>query len=86
MEIMREYAVILEKGTNCWGAYAPDLPGLAVTGATPEEAEQLIREGIDFHLEGLLEDGDAIPEATTRVLTVKTEVVEKFRQRLAKSA
>ncbi len=83
---MREYAVILEKGTNCWGAYAPDLPGLAVTAATPEEAEQLIREGIEFHLEGLLEDGDAIPDAATRVLTVKTDIVEAWPQRLAKSA
>ncbi len=83
---MREYAVILEKESNCWGAYSPDLRGLGVTGNTPEEAEKLIREAIDFHLEALLEDGDPIPEATTRVLTVKTEAVENFRRRLAKSA
>ncbi|HEY1742498.1 MAG TPA: type II toxin-antitoxin system HicB family antitoxin [Granulicella sp.] len=83
---MREYAVIIQKSTNCWGAYSPDIPGLGVTGSTPEEAEQLIREGIDFHLEGLLEDGDPIPEPTTRVLMVNTEIVEKFRHQLAKSA
>ena len=83
---MREFAVIIEKGSNCWGAYAPDLPGLGVTGATPEEAEKLIREGIDFHLEGMLEDGDPIPEPATRVMVVRTDVVENFRQRLAKTA
>ena len=83
---MREYAVIIEKGTNCWGAYSPPLPGLGVTGATPEEAERLIREGIDFHLEGLLEGDDPIPEATTRVLTVKTDIVETWQDRFAESA
>jgi predicted RNase H-like HicB family nuclease len=83
---MREYAVIIEKGANCWGAYSPDLPGLGVTASTPEEAEMLIREGIDFHLEGMLEDGDPIPEATSRALTVKTDIVENFKQRFAKSA
>jgi predicted RNase H-like HicB family nuclease len=83
---MREYAVIIEKARNNWSAYAPDLPGLGVTGATPAEVEKLIREGIDFHLEAMLEDGDPIPDATTRTLTVKTDIVENFRPRLAKSA
>jgi predicted RNase H-like HicB family nuclease len=83
---MREYAVIIEKGRNCWSAYAPDLPGLGVTGSSPEEAEKLIREGIEFHLEGMLEDGDSIPDATTRTLNVKTDIVENFRHNLAKSA
>jgi len=83
---MREYTVILEKGRNCWGAYAPDLPGLGVTGATAEEAEKLIREGIDFHLEGMLEDGDPIPEPVSHAITVKTDIVETFHRSLAKSA
>ena len=80
---MREYAVIIEKGRNCWGAYAPDLPGLAVTGSTPQEAEQLIREGLEIHLKAMLEDGDPIPEATTRALTMQPKVLEHS---LAKSA
>ena len=83
---MRGYTVILEKGSNCWGAYAPDLPGLGVTGATAAEAEKLIREGIDFHLEGMLEDGDPVPEPVSRAITVKTEVVETYHRNLATSA
>lgn len=83
---MREYVVIYEKGETGWGAYAPDLPGLGAAGETFEEVEQLIREGIEFHLEALLEDGDPIPVPTTRVGSVKTDIVETWPQRLAKSA
>ena len=83
---MREYAVITEKSTNCWGAYAPDIPGLGVTGSTAEEAETLIREGINFHLESMLEDGDPIPEPVTRVITVQTDIVETWKGRLLRSA
>jgi predicted RNase H-like HicB family nuclease len=63
---MREYTVIYERGADGgWGAYAPDLPGLGVVGDSFEEAEQLIREGIAIHIDGLREDGLPIPEATT---------------------
>ena len=64
---MKEYAVVFERTSTGWSAYAPDLPGLGVTGATFEETEQLIREGILFHIEGLVADGDAVPEPTARV-------------------
>jgi len=63
---MREYTVIYEPTNDGgWGAYAPDLPGLGVVGDTFEETEQLIREGIAIHIEGLKEDGLPIPEPTT---------------------
>jgi len=64
---MKEYAVVLEKTVNGWSAYVPDLPGLGVAAATIEEAEQLLREGIEFHLEGMREDGLAIPEPSAQV-------------------
>jgi predicted RNase H-like HicB family nuclease len=64
---MREYAVVFEKTSTGWSAYAPDLPGLGVAGPIYEATEQLIREGILFHIEGLLADGDPVPEPTTRV-------------------
>ncbi len=67
---MKEYAVIFEKGPNGWGAYAPDLPGLGAAGDTFEEVEELIREGIIFHIECLKENGDVVPEPTTRVATM----------------
>ena len=83
---MREYAVIFGQTRTGWSAHAPDLPGLGVTGSTFAEVEKLVREGIEFHLEGMLEDGDPIPEATTRVGTVKTDIVERQTLHFAKSA
>jgi predicted RNase H-like HicB family nuclease len=64
---MMQYAVVFEKTSTGWSAYVPDLPGLGVAAATIEEAEQLIREGIEFHIEGLREDGLPIPAPATRV-------------------
>lgn len=59
------YTVIFEKGPTSWGAYVPDLPGCVAVGDTREEVESLIREAIAFHLEGMREDGEPIPEPTT---------------------
>ena len=57
-----QYTVIVERGTQSWGAYVPDLPGCIAAGDTREEAIRLIREAIEFHIEGLLEKGEAVPE------------------------
>jgi predicted RNase H-like HicB family nuclease len=56
------YAVVIEKAENNYSAYVPDLPGCVATGATVEEAEIQILEAIEFHLEGLCQDGAPIPE------------------------
>ena len=56
-----EYVVIFEKGENSYGAYAPDLPGCGVVGETLEEVRTLIAEAIEFHIQGLREDGDVVP-------------------------
>jgi predicted RNase H-like HicB family nuclease len=61
------YAVVIEKAENNHSAYVPDLPGCIATGATVEEAEQLIREAIEFHLTCLREDGVAIPQPSSQV-------------------
>jgi predicted RNase H-like HicB family nuclease len=45
----------------------PDLAGCVATGATLAEAEEQIREAIQFHLEGLREDGQPIPSPSSRV-------------------
>lgn len=67
-----KYLVIYERGENSWGAYVPDLPGLGVAGSTLEEVKQLVREAVEFHVEGLRENGDPVPEATvqTEYITV----------------
>lgn len=62
---MSRYAVILEKSRTGYSAYVPDLPGCVAAADSLEETEKLIREAIEFHLEGMRQDGDAIPEPTT---------------------
>ncbi len=64
---MTDHAAIFEKTSTGWSAYCPDLPGLGVAGSTYEATEQLLRDGIAFHIEGMIADGDSIPEPTTRV-------------------
>jgi predicted RNase H-like HicB family nuclease len=64
---MRDYAAVFEKTSTGWSAYCPDLPGLGVAGPTYEATEQLLREGIAFHIEGMIADGEPVPEPTTRV-------------------
>jgi predicted RNase H-like HicB family nuclease len=62
---MMRYAIAIEKIPNNYSAYALDLPGCAATGATLAEVQQQIKEAIEFHLEGLREEGLPIPEPTT---------------------
>jgi predicted RNase H-like HicB family nuclease len=61
------YAVVIEKAEGNYSAYVPDLPGCIATGDTVEEVESEIREAIEFHIEGLREDGLSVPEPTSKV-------------------
>jgi predicted RNase H-like HicB family nuclease len=61
------YAIVIEKADSNYSAYVPDLPGCVATGATPQETEELLREAIAFHLAGLREDRQPIPEPSSRV-------------------
>jgi predicted RNase H-like HicB family nuclease len=67
-----KYFVIYDKSPAGWGAYAPDLPGLGVAGTTLDEVRELIREAMEFRLEGMRQRGDPIPapSATTEYITV----------------
>ncbi len=55
------YLVIIEKGKNNYSAYSPDILGCAATGKTVEETLETMKEAIEFHFEGMLEDGEDIP-------------------------
>ena len=60
-----QYIAIVEKGEDSFGAYVPDLPGCIAAAETKTEVLQLIREAIEFHLEGLQEDGLPVPEPSS---------------------
>ena len=61
------YAIVIEKAQDNYSAYVPDLPGCVATGATLEEVETHIREAIEFHLDGLREDGTPPPPPSSHV-------------------
>lgn len=68
---MREYVVVLERGETNWGAYAPDLPGLGIVADTLEEAERLIRDGIEIYLDELRAKGERLPEPVSQIRHVQ---------------
>ena len=66
----RRYLVVYETGNENLSGFAPDVPGCVSTGATVDELRRNLREALEFHLEGLVMDGDAIPAAKTHVVEV----------------
>ncbi len=59
------YAVVIEKTDTGYSAYVPDLPGCVAAGGSVAAVEREIRKAIQFHLDGLKEDGLPVPEATS---------------------
>ena len=66
-----DYLAIVEKGQKSFGAYVPDLPGCVAAAETREEVVALIREAIEFHIEGLREYGLPVPVASSTVEVIK---------------
>lgn len=62
-----KYAIVIEAGDSNYSAYVPDLPGCIATGTTIDEVEREIRDAMEFHLQGMREDGEPIPEPSSQV-------------------
>ena len=62
---MHRFLIIIEKGTENYGADAPDLPGCVAVGDTPEEVEKNMHEAIKMHVQGMIEDHEPIPTPRT---------------------
>ena len=61
-----KYLIILEKTSTGYSAYSPDLPGCVSAGDTAEETETNMREAIEFHIEGMLQEGLSLPLPQSR--------------------
>jgi predicted RNase H-like HicB family nuclease len=72
--MIRRYAVVYEPGPTSFGAHVPDLPGCVAVAKTREEVERLIREAIEFHLEGMRLNNEATPEPTNQVGYVEIDM------------
>jgi predicted RNase H-like HicB family nuclease len=59
---MKKYLIVVEPTKTGFSAYSPDLPGCIATGSTRVEVGRNMREAIAFHLDGLREEGQPVPE------------------------
>lgn len=66
-----QYTVIYERGDSGWGAYVSDLPGVIAAGDSHQEVESLIREAVEFHIEGLKAEGLPVQEPASSAGTVE---------------
>jgi predicted RNase H-like HicB family nuclease len=62
---MKKYLIVIEPTETGFSAYSPDLPGCVSTGRTRKEVENNMHEAIAFHLDGLREEGQPVPEPQT---------------------
>jgi predicted RNase H-like HicB family nuclease len=62
---MKKYLIVIEKTATGYSAYSPDLDGCVSTGATKQEVEKNIYKAVVFHLDGLREGGEIVPEPHT---------------------
>ena len=70
-----KYAVVIEKGETSYGAYVPDLPGCVAVAESRPQVEKLIAEAIAFHIEGLLENGEPVPQPSSEVEYIEPAAV-----------
>lgn len=57
-----KYLIVIERTATGYSAYSPDLPGCIATGVTEDEVQRDMKDAIAFHLDGLKEEGLAIPK------------------------
>ena len=63
---MNKYLIIIEKTKTGYSAYSPDVPGCIATGNTKKSTEENMKEALEFHIEGLLEEGMEIPNSMVK--------------------
>ena len=59
---MTDYIALIHKDPDSdYGVSFPDFPGCVTVGSTIDEAKTMAAEALAFHIEGMVEDGEAIP-------------------------
>ena len=64
---MNRYTVFFEPTSTGYSAHVPDLPGCVAAASTLEETRVLIREAIEFHIEGMRLHGEQVPAPTEHI-------------------
>lgn len=60
-----KFLVVIERGDSNYSAYSPDVPGCVVAGVTVEETLVNMRSALEFHIEGMAEQGEPLPAPQT---------------------
>ena len=76
---MEKVFVTVELTDNNYSAYLESLPGCVSTGKTFEELKKNIAESVEFHIEGMREDGEEIPFDTQYELAYKFDAESLFQ-------
>lgn len=64
---MTRYTVYFEPTATGYSAHVPDLPGCVAAASTLEQTRELIREAIEFHIEGMRLHGEVVPKPTEHI-------------------
>lgn len=63
---MSRYLIVVEETRTGFSAYSPDLLGCVSTGATRTEVEANMKDAIEFHLDGMKQEGYPVPKPTAK--------------------
>ncbi len=75
-----KYVIVVEKSKTGFGAYAPDLPGCVATARSRAKVISLMREAIEFHIQGMREDGIPVPKPMAQAVMVPMPKVKRVRK------
>jgi predicted RNase H-like HicB family nuclease len=91
---MNYIGLIHKEAKSDYGVSFPDFPGVVTAGKDLDDARAMAEEALAFHIDGLIEDGETIPEASSLdevmsdrankgavviLVAVKTEAVKSVR-------
>jgi predicted RNase H-like HicB family nuclease len=63
---MPDYVALIHKEPDSdYGVSFPDFPGAVTAGTTLDDARAMAEEALAFHIDGMIEDGDPVPEPST---------------------
>ena len=73
--IKKYIAVINKENAKQFGVIFPDFLGCVSVGKNLEEAEEMAQEALQFHIDGMLKDGEELPRPKTL-----DEVKKKYKK------
>ena len=80
---MAKYAIAIYNAGGNYSAHVIDVDGCVATGKTVDETIANMRDALEFHLEGMAEDGDPIPEPEVIIEYVDVKVPEPAKRKSA---